>query len=119
MKMYKKIVVTVFAFLLGSVNLFAQNYKFGSVSKKEMEQTIYAKDSSANAVVLFKKRNDYYKYDNTTGWSIVSEVHERIKLFNKEGFEFASKKIPVYVGREDEKFTIKAYTYNLENKTRP
>jgi len=114
MKMYKKIVVTVFAFLLGSVNLFAQNYKFGSVSKKEMEQTIYAKDSSANAVVLFKKRNDYYKYDNTTGWSIVSEVHERIKLFNKEGFEFASKKIPVYVGREDEKFTIKAYTYNLE-----
>ena len=66
MKMYKKIVVTVFAFLLGSVNLFAQNYKFGSVSKKEMEQIIYAKDSSANAVVLFKKRNDYYKYDNTT-----------------------------------------------------
>lgn len=112
--MYKKIVIAAFAFFLTFNTLLAQNHKFGSVSKKELEQTIYSKDSSANAVVLFKKRNDYYKYDNNTGWSIVSEVHERVKLFNKEGFEFAAKKIPLYVGREDEKFTIKAYTYNLE-----
>ena len=112
--MYKQISIAVFAFLLTSNILYAQNDKFGSVSKQEMERTIYAKDSSANAVVLFKKRNDYYKYDNNSGWSIVSEVHERIKLFNKDGFEFASKKIPVYVGKEDEKFTIKAYTYNFE-----
>ncbi len=113
--MNKQFVIILIALLLISHIVTGQSEKFGKVSKEEMEQTLYAKDSSANAVVLFKKRNTFYDYDNTVGWRLITEVHERIKLFNKDGFDYASKKIPLYIGKADELFTIKGYTYNLEN----
>lgn len=113
--MNKQFVIIFIALLLISHIVTGQSEKFGKVSKEEMEQTVYAKDSSANAVVLFKKRNTYYDYDNTVGWRLITEVHERIKLFNQDAFDYASKKISLYIGKTDELFTIKGYTYNLEN----
>ncbi len=106
------LLVTILFFSLIST---AQEVKFGKVSKKELGEKFYPGDSSANAVVLFKKRRTYYIYSSTSGWTIKTEVHERIKLYNKDGFENATKKVRLYKqGGENEDFSVKAYTYNLE-----
>ena len=46
-----------------------------------------------------------------------TEVRERIKIYNKEGFEYATKQIDLHVSdnEEEEVSGLKAYTYNLVN----
>lgn len=112
MKNYIVLLTTLILFI--SSNLLAQEVKFGKVSKKELEEKFYPLDTSANAVVLFKKRTTRFEHDAILGLRLVTEIHERIKLFNKDGFGFATKKIRLYMGSATkESFLIKAYTYNL------
>ena len=111
----KKIII---ALLIGIIanQIIAQDYKFGKVSVNELQEKFHPQDSSANAAYLYKDRKIYYTYDGETGWAIVTEVHERIKLYNKEGFDYATEKIRLYDSSSSEKVSsIKGYTYNLEN----
>jgi Domain of Unknown Function with PDB structure (DUF3857)/Transglutaminase-like superfamily len=102
------------AFFITSINI-AQEVKFGKVSKEELEEQFYPQDSDANAAVLFKMRRTGYEYDGSTGWRLITKVHERLKLYNKDGFEYATTKVPIYSkGSKSESFSVKAYTYNLE-----
>ncbi len=102
--------------LFTSEKIKAQDVKFGKVSKEELEEKSYAEDPSANAVVLYKKRRTYYDYNSQMGWTLKTEVHERLKLYNKDGFEYATKKIRIFTTNgKDESLDVKAYTYNLEN----
>lgn len=92
----------------------SQETKFGKISKKELEEKYYPQDTSANAVVLYKKRRTHYDYNNLTGWSSKTVVHERIKLFNKDGFDNANKKVRLYTrDGESESLSLKGYTYSL------
>lgn len=110
-----KIALLFITVLFVTTSNTAQVVKFGKVSKKELEEKFYPEDTVANAVVLYKKRRTYYGYSGTSGWSLITEVHERIKLYNKDGFENATKKVPLYSrGGKSEYFVVKAYTYNLE-----
>lgn len=109
----KKILLAVLL-LLFTMEITAQNYKFGKVSKEELEEVFYPLDSSANAAVLYKKRKTYFEYNNQTGWELNTKVHERIKIYNKEGYKWASKRIKLYTGDVDERVAIKACTFNLE-----
>ena len=97
---------------------YAQKIKFGKVSKQELEEKIYPLDSSANAAILYKKRRTFYEYSGDKGWELVTKVHERIKLYNKDGYDWATKIIKLYTrGGKDEHVSIKAYTFNLiDNK---
>ncbi len=110
-----KVLLFISLLIITSVTL-AQDVKYGKVSKKELEEKFYPQDTSANAVVLYKKRRTYYEYTGTSGWSLITVVHERIKIYNKDGFENATIKVPIY-GRsgKNEMFGVKAYTYNLES----
>ncbi len=92
----------------------AQDYKFGKVSKEELKEKLYPLDSSANAAILYKKRRTYYDYDGNEGWILITKVHERLKIYNKEGNEWATKKISLYTDGTNETVSVKAYTYNLE-----
>jgi len=98
-----------------SAILHAQKFKFGSIDIKNLQEKEYELDPEAEAVVLYKKRNTHYMYSSGSGWRLVTDVVERIKIYNKDGFEFASKKIPYYMGKSNESVSIKAVTYNLEN----
>jgi len=91
---------------------FSQDIKFGEISKEALKEQFYPLDSSANAAYLFKFRNTYID-----GINLVTEVHSIIKIYNKEGFDFATKKISLYKSNSvDEKVSgLKAYTYNLVN----
>ena len=95
----------------------AQDYKFGKVSKEEVANNVYEKDTSASAVILYKYRNTYFDHDHPDGYIVITEVHERIKILNKDGLDYATKKVRAYdYGKNHEKISgIKGYTYNIEN----
>lgn len=110
-----KIAILLITALFITSNNSAQDVKFGKVSKQELEEKFYPNDTSANAAVLYKKQRVFYAYDGETGWILKTEVHERIKLYNKDGFKHATKKVRLYTqGGSDETLRVKAYTYNLE-----
>jgi len=112
MKIYSLILL-----LLWSSLIWSQDYKFGKVSKAELEETFYPLDSSANAVILNTKRSTNFNYDSNDGFNIVTDYTTRIKIYNREGFEKATKEIWLYhdsTGKE-EVTSLKAITYNLEN----
>lgn len=92
----------------------AQEIKFGKVSNEELLESTYQKDSSASAAYLLKKRKSYYTYSKLQGLFLVTEIHERIKIYDKNGFDHASKSINLYKSRtaHESVSTIKGYSYN-------
>ncbi|WP_291866035.1 DUF3857 domain-containing protein [Maribacter sp.] len=97
---------------------FAQEVKFGKVSKEELKEEFYAKDSTADAVVLFRKVNVSFKYIESQGFIIEKGVHERIKINNKGGFKYGTVVESLYQGAKSKESLVglKAYTYNLNGK---
>ena len=107
----------VILFVSFGINSYAQDYKFGKVSKEELKETVYPQDSSANAAYLYSKRNTSFKYIQGQGFSVETEIHERIKIYNSEGFDWGTVEISLFQsGGNDEKVTgLKATTYTLED----
>ncbi len=106
--------VCVLTFLFSNL-LTAQNIKFGKVSKEELKQKFYEKDSTADAIVLYRKISVRFEYSQTIGFRIIKEVYERRKIYNKGGFKYGTVIESLYHGRsDDESLTaLKAYTYNI------
>jgi len=95
--------------------ILSQEIKFGKVSMDELEEKSYSLDTTASAAVLFKERKSYYTYNSQMGWVLVTTEFERIKIYNKKGFDYATKKVPLYKRSDkDEMFSVKAFTYSLE-----
>ena len=102
--------------LLITLNLQAQNFKFGKVSKTELAEKSHPKDSSAHAAVLFKKESIRFDYRKGDGFIQIRTVRERIKIYDKEGFAWATKKIRLYNKQNSTSeniYKLKAVTYNL------
>jgi hypothetical protein len=110
----KKIVIVLL--LLSQLSVFSQNYKFGKVSKEELQEKFYPLDSTAEAAYLYKRRRTYFDFVSGNGFQMVTEIHERIKIYSKEGFDMATKSVAYYdpeVGAEQSVNSIKGYTYSL------
>ncbi len=106
-----------FLLLLVQQVVSSNEIKFGKVSKEEVAATEHATYPEANAAILHKEERVWYDYQYNKGWSLIREVHYRIKIYNKEGFDWATLQVPLYLG-ESENETIhgvKGYTFNLEN----
>ncbi len=106
----------VLLFLMGNI-LNSQDIKFGKVSKEELQEKFNPQDSTVAAIFLYKYRSTYFQYGNGNGFELITEVHERIKIYNKDGFDYATKKIKLYKNGSGKEVVngLKAYTYNLEN----
>jgi hypothetical protein len=100
--------------------IFAQKplpMEFGTVPLEDLQMKVYAKDSTAEAVVLC----DYgdYSYTFNDNYPIVIyKRHVRIKILKKSGFDRANIKIGYRVGNDNKNEAIrefKATTYNLED----
>ncbi|WP_420321722.1 transglutaminase domain-containing protein [Flagellimonas sp.] len=113
--MSKKIWIAAFLFTV-CLSTKAQEIKFGKVTKEELSETEYLNDKSASAVILYKHRNTYLVSNNGTTQSI-TEIHERIKIYDKEGFEYATEEINLFKSgtTKEEVRKIKALTHNLED----
>jgi len=114
--MKKVLLFTAFVFLLSDA--IAQDYKFGKVSKEELEEKFYPLDSTANAAYLYNYRRTHYTFSQTEGFQVISEFHQRIKIYTKEGFEYATRTISYYKpdkGGTEKISSLSAVTYNLQD----
>ena len=113
-----KKVILFFCFLI-IVKASAQKYELGKVTKEELGEKFYIKDSSAPAAILFKKAKTRFIYSDKKGFESKTEFSIKIKIYKKEGLKWANFEIPYYVGYEtldkEAVVILKAYTYNLVN----
>ncbi|WP_339882445.1 transglutaminase domain-containing protein [Polaribacter vadi] len=114
----KKKIIVLFILIAQIATVTAQNYKFGKVSKEELEEKFHPLDSTADASYLYKYRRSYFNYSDTQGFQLITEIHQRIKIYTKEGFEYATKSITYYnpdSGERESVNSIKGYTFYLKN----
>ncbi len=114
--MMKKLILII---LLITAHLsVAQNYKFGKVSKEELQETAHSEYPEADAAILYKKQRINFDYQQNKGFVQNNYIHQRIKIYTKEGFDYANQVISLYVGdnstSSEDVLGLKAYTYNLE-----
>ena len=102
-----------------SMNGFSQNYKFGKVSKEELAETKNALFPEANATVLYREHSCYYEYRQGEGFTLYTKVFERVKIYNNDGFDWATHSFSTYnYGSDREKIEgLKATTYNLDGNS--
>lgn len=97
--------------LLLSMTVYAQkkkSSKMGQTTLDELKMTVYDKDSTAAAVVLYEHANVYLDVENDNNTRI--DYYYRIKILNKEAFNKANVSIELY--KEKRVLDIKAITYN-------
>lgn len=114
----KKKIIILFVLIAQIATVTAQDYKFGKVSKEEVEEKFYPLDSTADAAYLYKYRRSYFDYSNVQGFQLVTEIHQRIKIYTKEGFDYATKSITYYnpdSGERESVNSIKGYTFYLKD----
>ncbi len=103
--------------LLCMFKVSAQEFKLGKVSVAELEEKVHPKDSAATAAILYKKGKTSIQYDSNDGFVTTTEVETRIKIYKKEGYDWANHKVWYYKTSnlsENVSFSD-AVTYNLVN----
>lgn len=100
--------------------LYAQEppkIKFGKVSEDEMKMTVYAPDTTAEAVILFDDGSSVIKYSPENGFMLTYERFVRIKILKQTGNDWGNFKIPIYSSDQNKEDIgwIKGTTYNFEN----
>jgi|AntRauTorcE11898_2_1112593.scaffolds.fasta_scaffold00411_6 hypothetical protein len=98
-------------------HVFADEFKVGDVSEKELKMTSYDGAPDAPAVILRDEGSVYFRVASRGNLEVIHIRHVRIKILSKEGYDKADFKIPLYDygNREDNISNFKAYTFNLEN----
>ncbi len=117
--MKKKILFSIIAMFALVVNAQEIDYKFGDVSKEEIEMKVYQPDSSAIAVVLHMDGYTTFQVLNTNLQMYTEEKH-RIKILKDDGVEYATIEIPYYKnskssGLQETISQIEASAYNIED----
>tara|TARA_R110002050_G_scaffold1281_4_gene9312 strand:+ start:54128 stop:56095 length:1968 start_codon:yes stop_codon:yes gene_type:complete len=108
-----------FAALLCILKTNAQEENsFGILTPEEKSFITYEKDSTANAVVLYEKGDNYFDIINNR-IQIVKKYHIKIKILNEKGFDEGNIAIPYYHNENSsEKIEeIRGVTHNGTVKT--
>ncbi len=95
---------------------YAQKEKsvtLNKTTKEELQLTVYEKDSTANAVVLYEHANVYV--DEKNDYNFRTDHYKRIKIFNNAATDQTTVTIKLYGKRKAE--AIKAITYNLQGES--
>ncbi|WP_298899037.1 DUF3857 domain-containing protein [uncultured Psychroserpens sp.] len=85
------------------------------VTKPDIEQKNFAKDSTANALIIYEYGNSYV---DKSSYKLNTEVKRKIKILNRNGFERAEISIFLYDDKKGGKEKIKdinATVYNIKN----
>jgi hypothetical protein len=104
---------------LFSLNALGQKIDLGKVTKSELLETRHKNDTSASAAFIFKKAKTEFTYKENEGFSSTTVFQVKLKIYKKEGLNWANFKIPYYIGYKklDADFVdiVSGNTYNLEN----
>lgn len=68
---------------------------FGQLTPFERSIASYPKDTTANAVVLYERGDNYFKVVNQK-IRLIKEYHGKIKIFNEKAFYLGTIEIPLY-----------------------
>jgi hypothetical protein len=110
---FKNLLLLITLFFVIKSN--AQNFELGKVSIEELQEKKHPRDSSAVAAVLFEKGKTSFEYSQSDGFVLVTEIKARIKIYKKEGYDWANKSVRYYAGNsaKDRVSFSDAITYNL------
>jgi len=95
----------------------AQNFKFGKISKEELQETQHSKYPSADASIIYREYKTNFEYSSEDGFYYLTEVFERIKIYTKEGYDIATKALITYQnssGKRESISSLKGNTYLLK-----
>ncbi|EDP72302.1 hypothetical protein FBALC1_14412 [Flavobacteriales bacterium ALC-1] len=110
----KKILASILivSFFLGN----SQDIEFGKVTKTELKEAFNPQDSTANATILYRKETINFSY-NGVKWIQKRDVHVRVKIYNNDGFSWATDKIILFHNdyNEEKIKNLEGATYNLIN----
>lgn len=106
-------IILSFVFLFAKLN--AQEFKLGKVSVAELEEKEHPKDPSASAAILFKVGETRFDYSDSKGFELITKVKTKIKIYKKEGYEWANQEVGYYLDTSLNEFVSfsDACTYNL------
>jgi transglutaminase-like putative cysteine protease len=110
----KHLIFLLFGLFYSTTN--AQEFKLGKVSIAELEQKVHPKDTAAVAAILFKKGDTRFEYSQSDGFIVVTVVSMRIKIYKKEGYDWANQEVRYLSGNSSVKESVHfsdAVTYNL------
>ena len=100
--------------LVLQANAKETKFKFGSVSKEELEMKNYSSDTSVGAVVLFDVGSISYEVSERMSGHYVSYSFKqvfnrklRIKIFDKKNLDMANQKMVLYLGAQSDNFITK------------
>jgi hypothetical protein len=105
-----------FFFSFVTMSTVAQEFKLGKVSIAELEQKAHPKDTAAVAAILFKKGETRFEYMQGEGFRVFTEVSMRIKIYKKEGYDWANQEMRFWSGSGSIKENVSfsdVVTYNL------
>ncbi len=102
-------------FLISFTSLFAQKQELGKVTIDELQEKKHPLDTSAVAAILFKIGEVNFEFSPENGFTMVTKVKTKIKIYKKEGYDWANQAVRYYIaGNSKESVNFKnAVTYNL------
>lgn len=111
---FNKLIIALFLMVF-VLKTNAQEFKLGKVSMAELEEKTHPKDSTAVATILFKKGEVRFEYSQDKGFEMVTVVKTRVKIYKKEGYDWANQAVQYYIGGNSKEgiFFSDAITYNL------
>lgn len=112
-----KMFALILVFLI-SASAIGQKYNFNKVTVEELTEKVHPLDSVAPAAILFKTGRVSFELTSEGRFMLVQEVKTKIKIYKKEGYDFANVEIPFYTGGKTVRLYVDdAATYNLvDNK---
>lgn len=90
----------------------AQGFSLGNVSVAELKEKMHPTDTAAPAAILFKNGKSYFEIQNNK-WRLCTEIEWRIKIYKKEGYEYANQQLYYAAATSSKAYFEDAYTYNL------
>ncbi|WP_395047060.1 DUF3857 domain-containing protein [Flavobacterium sp.] len=113
----KKLLSSIILIILFFNTSYAQKFELGKVSIAELQEKIHPKDTTASAAVLYNVGKTHFEFTQSNGFTMVTEVSARIKIYKKEGYSWANKAVSFYIGSAPEESVnfSKTITYNLVN----
>ncbi|MBT0606654.1 DUF3857 domain-containing protein [Aequorivita echinoideorum] len=114
----KNLLVISVLLLFANHTSIAQNFKFGKVSEEEVLQKEHPQDPSANASILYRETKTEFQYSQDTGFYMVTDIYERIKIYSKEGFDWANVTVDLHKssnGGEDKIGGLRGNTYFMDS----
>jgi len=93
----------------------AQKMELGKVTIAELEEKNHPKEPSASAAILFRTGVSKFDYTQSDGFTMITTVKTKIKIYKKEGFDWASHKVwyRLQSNYKENVFFSDAVTYNL------